>query len=188
MEPSFKTLAPETLFRLLCPASKTGALIGKGGSVIRNIRELTGARIRIDDSVSSSSDERVILISADSTPPRPPKHDHPDHKRSNSSSPNVVGGGDGEASPAQQALVKVFDKMVMADEERWEENEKEKESDASGYVVCRLLAASTQVGCVLGRGGKIVEKIRQESGAQVRILPKDQIPACAAPGDELIQV
>ena len=40
-------------------------------------------------------------------------------------------------------------------------------------VCCRLLAGSNQVGCVLGRGGKIVEKIRQESGAQVRVLPRD---------------
>lgn len=60
------------------------------------------------------------------------------------------------------------------------------ENDAA--VACRLLAASSQVGCVLGRGGKIVEKIRQESGAQVRVLSKDQIPPCASPGDELIQI
>src|SRR5262245_7045258 len=113
METSFRTPTPETLFRLLCPASKTGALIGKGGSVIRHTRDLTGARIRVDDTFSSS-DERVILISADSTPPRS-KHtitiseDQPDSKRSNSASPNV--GSDGECSPAQQALIKVFEKM-----------------------------------------------------------------------------
>lgn len=80
--------------------------------------------------------------------------------------------------------------MVLVDEERWEESERGNDvTDGSGgFVACRLLAATSQVGCVLGRGGKIVEKIRQESGAQVRVLPKDQIPVCAAPGDELIQV
>ena len=72
------------------------------------------------------------------------------------------------------------------DEER---KEKEKKEDLSNVVVCcRLLAPSNQVGCVLGIGGKIVEKIRQESGAQIRVLPKDKILACASPGDELIQV
>ena len=72
------------------------------------------------------------------------------------------------------------------DEER---KENQKKDDLSNVVVCcRMLAPSNQVGCVLGRGGKIVEKIRQESGAQIRVLPKDQIPACASPGDELIQV
>lgn len=33
-----------------------------------------------------------------------------------------------------------------------------------------------------------MEKIRQESGAQVRVLSRDQVPPCASPGDELIQV
>lgn len=61
-------------------------------------------------------------------------------------------------------------------------------SETKNSVACRLLAQSNQVGCVLGRGGKIVEKIRQETGAQIRVLPKDQLPACAYPGDELIQV
>ncbi|KAM0962735.1 hypothetical protein EV2_022551 [Malus domestica] len=42
--------------------------------------------------------------------------------------------------------------------------------------------------CVLGKGGKIVKKIRQESGAHFRIFPIDQIPPCASPTDELIQI
>lgn len=55
-------------------------------------------------------------------------------------------------------------------------------------VVCRLLAPGGQVGCVLGKGGKIVEKIRLESGAQIRVFGKEHLPLCAAPSDELIQV
>lgn len=69
-----------------------------------------------------------------------------------------------------------------------EAGEAEKGNNGGGLVCCRLLAATSQVGCVLGRGGKIVEKIRHESGAHVRVLPRDQIPPCASPGDELIQV
>ncbi|TQD89937.1 hypothetical protein C1H46_024492 [Malus baccata] len=42
--------------------------------------------------------------------------------------------------------------------------------------------------CVLGRGGKIVEKIRQESEAHFRFYPIDQIPPCASPTNELIQI
>ncbi|KAJ1429222.1 K-like proteiny domain [Sesbania bispinosa] len=80
----------------------------------------------------------------------------------------------GDESPAQLALIRVFERMV------------EEESKASNLTVaCRLVAPSYQVGCVLGRGGKIVEKIRHESGAQVRVLPKDQPPP--PPGDEFIQ-
>lgn len=75
-----------------------------------------------------------------------------------------------------------------------DEDQREKEKDGewdglnSGGVCCRLLAGSNQVGCVLGRGGKIVEKIRHQSGAQVRVFPEDHLPPCAFPTDELIQV
>jgi poly(rC)-binding protein 3/4 len=64
-----------------------------------------------------------------------------------------------EESAAQLALIRVFERMVEKDNNNEENNKKS--------VGCRLLAPSYQVGCVLGRGGKIIEKIRQESGAQV---------------------
>lgn len=61
----------------------------------------------------------------------------------------------------------------VGDEDK--ENEPDSNLNNSGGedLCCRLLAGSNQVGCVLGRGGKIVEKIRQDSGAQVRVLPRD---------------
>ncbi|XP_043713741.1 KH domain-containing protein HEN4 [Telopea speciosissima] len=209
--PPLKLSAGETLFRILCPAVKTGGVIGKGGAIIRQFREQTGAKIRIDESVLGC-DERVILIVAE-TMKKKKENNNVDGNSNN----NGGGESDGEelgnsnnsnlgeedASPAQLALVRVFERMMKVDEERLgvlgesedgEEKEKEKEEKTANAgptqssVVCRLLAPSNQVGCVLGRGGKIVEKIRQNSGAQVRILPKDHIPACASPGDELIQI
>ncbi|KAL5072309.1 hypothetical protein RYX36_011293 [Vicia faba] len=83
-----------------------------------------------------------------------------------------------EESPAQVALIRVFERMVEKDEEN---------NTSNSQVGCRLVAPSYQVGCVLGRGGKIIEKIRQESGAQIRVLPKDQSPI-PLPGDEFIQI
>nr|XP_023918162.1 KH domain-containing protein HEN4-like [Quercus suber] len=100
------------------------------------------------------------------------------------------GDQDQDCSPAQQALLKVFETMAMAkakagddeNEEVNKENDPDPNLNCGGggedmglgrTVCCRLLAGSNQVGCVLGRGGKIVEKIRQESGAQVRVLPRD---------------
>lgn len=143
--------------------------------MIQQLREDTGARIRIVDEISPFAcyDERVILIVADSKTPNP----NDDRE---------------EGSAAQFALLKVFERILKVDEERSEEERKHNNGNDNNSnnnnVVCRLLAPINQVGCVIGRGGKIVEKIRQESGAQVRILPRDQIPACASPGEELIQV
>ncbi|XP_062198940.1 KH domain-containing protein HEN4-like isoform X6 [Phragmites australis] len=63
----------------------------------------------------------------------------------------------------------------------------EGEREVAGAVGCRMLAAGGQVGCVLGKGGKTVERMRQESGAQIRVFRnREQLPPCAAPGDELI--
>ncbi|XP_004507020.1 KH domain-containing protein HEN4 [Cicer arietinum] len=80
-----------------------------------------------------------------------------------------------EESAAKHALIRVFERMV------------EKGEESSKSLGCRLVAPSYQVGCVLGRGGKIVEKLRHESGAQIRVLPKDQSPL-PPPGDEFIQI
>ncbi|PHT32314.1 hypothetical protein CQW23_28651 [Capsicum baccatum] len=165
----FPKLSPgETFFKILCPADKTGGLIGKGGATIRQVREETGAKIRIDDSLSGC-DERVIVIIANCSVEEVVN----DEELSLSMS----------ASQAQRALIRVFERILKVDEEGNAEGEGRKDIN----VVCRLLAPSYQVGCVLGRGGKVIEKIRLESGAQVRVLSNDQIPACASPGDELIQ-
>lgn len=194
MEPKTQQSSPETLyFRLLCPASKIGNLIGKGGSGIRHIRELTGARVRVDDH-SGFNDERVIMIFSDSPPPPRPKHSDYDHQEEPST---ATTDGEGPTTPAQQALLGVFERMVWLDQDDRGDDNKESHSQGSqentgnngnGMVMCRLMAPSSLVGCVLGRGGKIVEKIRQDSGAQIRVLTRDQIPLCASPNDELIQV
>ncbi|KAL5200915.1 hypothetical protein ABZP36_035269 [Zizania latifolia] len=65
----------------------------------------------------------------------------------------------------------------------------EEEREVAGVVGCRMLAASGQVGCVLGKAGKTVERMRQESGAQIRVFRnRDQLPPWAAPVDELIHI
>ncbi|KAI3941851.1 hypothetical protein MKW92_020392 [Papaver armeniacum] len=227
-QPPIKLSAGETLFRILCPAIKTGGVIGKGGAIIRQFREETGAKIRIDDSIPGC-DERVILIVADTLKQRSKKEQN-GSEVSNSGGGGSGGGGDAEGgeddvlganlihlvenggsdddvSPAQKALIRVFERILKVDEEKvggsgggessedgggggggggGEEEEKEKLLSGTttsttaqnlNSVVCRLLAPSNQVGCVLGRGGKIV-----------RVLPKDHIPVCAIPGDELIQI
>ncbi|KAK4267706.1 hypothetical protein QN277_024451 [Acacia crassicarpa] len=186
--PSPSAASPvDTVFRLLCPSSKTGALIGKGGSVIRHFRELTGARIHVDDSAAASSDERVIVIASNANSAFAAEQQQ--HGALSSNNSNSGAGDCDDGSPAQQALIRIFEKMARVDEDKPEDNiNNGGGSETKNSVTCRLLAQSNQVGCVLGRGGKIVEKIRQETGAQIRVLPKDQLPACASHGDELIQI
>ncbi|XP_041025352.1 KH domain-containing protein HEN4 isoform X2 [Juglans microcarpa x Juglans regia] len=189
MEPAAKRrhLPSETsLFRVLCPTTKAASLT----SLIRHLQTLTGTKIHINSFSSSSvEDECVIHIISNS-------NNHKDRVGTATCEEEEENKEDEEdnegCSPAQQALLRIFDRMVRVssdEKEKLKENDREWDGLNSGDVFsCRLLAASSQVGCVLGRGGKIVEKIRHESGAQVRVLSKDHLPPCASAGDELILI
>jgi poly(rC)-binding protein 2/3/4 len=58
----FKIESGVPSFRILCPASKSGNVIGKEGNIIAKIRQETGVRIRVDKA-AFGCDERVIFIS-----------------------------------------------------------------------------------------------------------------------------
>jgi len=57
---------PPITFRLIVPASQCGSLIGKGGSKIREIREVTGASIQVASEMLPNSTERAVTISGGS--------------------------------------------------------------------------------------------------------------------------
>lgn len=195
---------PETIqIRLLCPSAKTGALIGKGGSVIRQLQSLTSAKIRILD---DPFEERIIQIVADNKTPlvsnnadNPNANAKAEPKQDSSEdgcnfAPGVGGGGTAGAgeeettsswSPLQKAVIRVFERIVKGDAADDKESEKESENLVA---CCRMLLAFNQAACLLGRGGWFLEKIGQENGTQIRVLTRDQLLPCAAPGDELLQV
>lgn len=50
-------------FRLVVPASQCGSLIGKGGSKIKEIREVTGVSIQVASEMLPNSTERAVTIS-----------------------------------------------------------------------------------------------------------------------------
>jgi poly(rC)-binding protein 2/3/4 len=62
--PSFgNTSRSELIIRLLCPFDKIGRVIGKGGSTIKSIRQVSGARIEVDDT-KADRDECIITVIA----------------------------------------------------------------------------------------------------------------------------
>ena len=62
------------------------------------------------------------------------------------------------------------------------------DSEEANQVTVRLLVPSNQIGCVIGKGGQIIQSIRSESGAQIRILKDDHLPSCSLSSNELIQI
>ncbi|GAB2293707.1 hypothetical protein Dimus_027920 [Dionaea muscipula] len=195
------------VFRVLFPASKIGGLIGKGGSIISQIRQETGAKVRVDDAVPGC-DERVIFIMGtdkEAETSIEQRKNEEEEEVSNAveeqNGAEAPGGdedvGDEESTPTedvesekvasavQKALLMVFEKMIEREEDEDGGNEEGNESSSLSF---RLLVLSSQVGCLLGKGGSVVKQMAAESGAQIRVLPRDKLPACASPSDEVVQI
>lgn len=188
--------APESVhFRLLCPASRTGAIIGKGGSVIRYLQSVTGSKIRVIDDIPVPSEERVVLIIAPNG-----RKDHPKKDESNgfdSENPNSeetkTSGGVGDKveeeeapSSGQMALLRVLERIMFGDDAASADGNELDKGESEG--LCRMIVRGNQVDFLMSKGGKMMQRVREDSGATVWISPTDQIPPCAFPGDVVIQV
>eukprot|EP00249_Psilotum_nudum_P022600 c28578_g1_i1 orf=427-2535(+) len=214
----FPFAKPEwTVFRLLCPGSKTGSIIGKGGSIIKSIKRDTGAIIKVEQAVPGV-EERVVTISAkDVRFGKDKTGEEEDHNKGGVTQDVDEGQDDGDrteeaveefkmesdeeaklpqmgsageakradVSPAQEALFRVHSRIFESEPSQEQDTE---ENDSSTKISTRLLVPTSQVGCLLGKRGKIIEKMRQESGARIRVLPRDQLPGCALPSDEVVQI
>lgn len=86
-----------------------------------------------------------------------------------------------EVSKAQEALLKVFDRILEVAAEM------EGVDVGDRVMSCRLVADSAQAGSVIGKGGKVVERIKKETGCKIRVLT-DDLPLCASASDEMIEV
>ncbi|KAL3631180.1 hypothetical protein CASFOL_024164 [Castilleja foliolosa] len=152
----------DTIYRYLCPLRKIGSIIGIGGDIAKQLRAQTQARIRISETIPGC-DERVITI------------------YSPSEETNTYG-DDEHLCPAQDALFRVHDKVAT------EESPVNGSFEDPLQVTVRLLVPSDQIGCVIGKGGQIIQNIRNETHAQIRILGTEHLPPCALSSDELVQI
>ncbi|OMO80197.1 hypothetical protein CCACVL1_13131 [Corchorus capsularis] len=163
----------DTVYRVLCPSKKIGSVIGKGGSIIKTLREETQAKITVGDSVLGC-DERVIIIF--SSPRKVRIHNSDEDEE------EVM--AIGPCCAAQDALLKVHDRIVEDDLYGGPTSD-----DYGNTVVsARLLVPNNMVGCLLGKRGDVIQRLRSETGASIRVLPADHLPACAMATDELVQI
>ncbi|KAL5755265.1 hypothetical protein ACOSP7_023485 [Xanthoceras sorbifolium] len=162
-----KLLTSQVAFRVVCHVSVVGGLIGKAGSIISSISAETDCGIHCQE-VVPGSDHRVVLVVGSGSIDRKIVF-----------SDNNGGEQFREVSSAQEAVVRVFERV-------WEvEAEIQGENEGDDVAYCGLLADKTHIGAVIGRGGRCVTRIRRETGAKIRMLPP---PTCAAKDDELIQI
>ncbi|PWZ05198.1 RNA-binding KH domain-containing protein RCF3 [Zea mays] len=96
-------------------------------------------------------------------------------------------------SPAQEALLMVHRRILETDaddgDEDGEYGPRGKDSRDRGKTTTRLIVPKMHVGCLLGKGGKIIEQMRMETKTHIRILPRDQhTPRCVSLSEEVVQV
>ncbi|KAK7252446.1 hypothetical protein RIF29_36386 [Crotalaria pallida] len=169
--PVFKVLPGQIAFRIVCHASIVGGLIGSSGTVVSNLRRETGCKIHCEDSPPDAEYRTILVIGS----------------ISNRKGVNLIGaaegGGDGDAevevSSAQEAVLRVYERV-------WElEADKGNRVVNNGEVFCKLLAHTSQVGAVVGKGGKNISTIRNNTGTKIRICPP---PHCAPNDHELVLI
>lgn len=63
----------------------------------------------------------------------------------------------------------------------------DKESD-DPIITTRLLVPSSRIGCLIGKGGAIINEMRSATRASIRILSEENLPKVASEDDEMVQV
>ncbi|KAD4584201.1 hypothetical protein E3N88_21802 [Mikania micrantha] len=175
-EPS--SLMVTTSYRILCHDAKAGSVIGKSGSIIKAIRQHTGAWINVHE-LLPGDEERIIEISDT-------RRRDPDGRM-----PNF--------SPAQEALLLIHERILESDGGGYNLGYGGGDDDDDMYgsrgnaggsrMVSRLVVSRMHVGCLLGKGGKIIEQMRMETKTHIRVLPRDHtIPRCVDMSEEIVQV
>ncbi|KAH0877414.1 hypothetical protein HID58_064808 [Brassica napus] len=143
--------ATEFCVCFICPAENVGGVIGKGGGFINQIRQETGATIRVTTS-ESEEDDSIIFISS--------KEFYEDQ------------------SPTVNAAIRL--------QERCSEKVGKDTNDST--ISTRLLVSSSNIGCLIGKGGAVISEMRSVTRANIRILQKENVPNIAREDEEMVQI
>ncbi|KAK9122182.1 hypothetical protein Syun_019799 [Stephania yunnanensis] len=170
-------------YRILCHDVKAGGVIGKSGSIIKAIRQETGAWINVHQ-VLPGDEERIIEIS--------------EVRRRG-------GGGDADGrmggfSAAQEALLMIHERILESDgsfgygsggrrRRSMVVGERGRGRGRRGEGFDEAGRGEAECGVFVGERGKIIEQMRVETKTQIRVLPRDHtLPRCVSMSEEIVQI
>ncbi|KAJ4845695.1 hypothetical protein Tsubulata_028776 [Turnera subulata] len=161
----------DTVYRYLCPLRKIGSIIGKGGEIAKQLRADSKSNIRISEAMPGY-DERIVTI------------------YSSSEETNLFGDTGEFICPAQDALFMVHDRIVAEELQASGGNDdgEDEFGEVAPQITVRMLVPSDQIGCVIGKGGQVIQNIRSETRAQIRVLKDEHLPPLALSTDELLLI
>jgi len=202
--------------RLVIPASQCGSLIGKGGSKIKEIREVTGCSVQVASDPLPGSTERMVTVtgSRDSVTQcvyhiccvfleSPAKGTTVQYQpgrggfgpspgmmhRETRGPPNPIASllGLGDGSSTLAAIASIAGSQIR----RHEMRNREERGLGSGIegreATFQMTVPNELIGSVIGKGGSKIAEIRQMSGAMIRISRSDD-PATAADEERQINI
>lgn len=186
--------------RLVVPASQCGSLIGKGGSKIKEIREVTGASIQVASDMLPGSTERSVTVngSRDAVTQciyhiccvmleSPAKGNTLQYQPGRTGFPGGFGGREGRGGPQNPlagllglggggastlaAIASIAGSQINRRHDRGGERE---ERDRDRESTFNMSVANDLIGSVIGKGGTKIAEIRQISGAMIRISKSNE--------------
>ncbi|KAK9747590.1 hypothetical protein RND81_02G002100 [Saponaria officinalis] len=159
-------------YRILCPDTVIGSVIGKAGKVINLIRQESRAKVKVVDPFPGAKD-RVITIYCYVNEKVELDVDEEYNDK-------------GPLCPAQDALLKMHAAIsnalaTLGDSERKQRDREE----------CTILVPASQSANVIGKSGATIKKLRGKTRANVKVIPKDvsdPTHSCAMDFDNFVQI
>merc|ERR1719412_1910229 len=189
--------------KLVIPASQCGSLIGKGGSKIKEIREVTGCSVQVASDPLPGSTERMVTVtgSRDSVTQcvyhiccvfleSPAKGTTVQYQpgrggfganspmighRETRGPPNPIASllGLGDGSSTLAAIASIAGSQIRRHEIRNREERGLGEREERPESSYQMSVPNELIGSVIGKGGSKIAEIRQMSGAMIRISKSD---------------
>ncbi|XP_021768703.1 KH domain-containing protein At4g18375-like [Chenopodium quinoa] len=159
-------------YRILCPDTVIGSVIGRAGKVINSIRQETRAKVKVVDPFPGAK-ERVITIYCYVKE----KLDIEFDEEYTNNAP---------LCPAQDALLRMHAAIANALSSLGDFERRQKDIEE-----CNILVPASQSANVIGKSGTTIKKLRSNTRANIRVTRKndtDPSHSCAMDFDNFVQI
>ena len=200
--------------KLLVPISAAGALIGRGGSTISILQEQSGARIKLSQSNDyyPGTQDRIVLITGNASSVACGARLVAEHLQnieqgsvnsdgqfgnSTGSNKSPEAGNEGSDSSIVDSsnLVQATDSSksnkslngsTSSRMDATENNNNISSQVGKGLTIIKLLVPKSAGGLLIGKGGQTNKQLSEESGARVKLAPKEESESSATSTEERI--
>uniref|UniRef100_A0AC35G5K8 K Homology domain-containing protein n=1 Tax=Panagrolaimus sp. PS1159 TaxID=55785 RepID=A0AC35G5K8_9BILA len=150
----------EVQIKILIPAAAVGALIGKGGEAMKNLKNESGCRVNMSKNQEfyHGTNERIFNMSKNQ------EFYHGTNERI-----CVV---KGKVNSCNLVLQAIIDKIK---EKADSSSSKSTDFDLNGFERAKqmkLVVPNTSAGMVIGKSGASIKEIRESTGATIQVYPK----------------